>query len=320
MLKNGEKLIKKNIVVYIIATISCLMWGSAFPFIKIGYKLLGITSSGTSSQILFAGVRFMLTGVLTILIFSAVNRHFLLPHKKSLANIGKLSVVQTVMQYIFFYIGLSNTTASKSSIIGGAAPFITILIACFIYRQERFTRAKLIGSLLGFAGIIVINLDFLNGKTSMSLFGDGFIFMSNITSAWSSSMVKNYSADENPVTLNGYQFLFGGVVLTAIGLIMGGTLNIENINAVLVLAYLALLSAVAGSLWNILLKYHPVSKVSVFSFMIPLFGVVLSAILLNEMDQAFNLQSLASLLMVCLGIIIINKFQTRKVSKASDCV
>lgn len=308
MFKKGEKLITRTVSVFILEMICCVLWGSAFPFIKIGYSLFGITSKDTASQILFAGVRFSITGVLTVLIFSIMNKHLMLPHKNSWLNIGKLGFMQTIVQYLFFYIGLSNTTSTKSSIIGGIAPFITILIACFLFGQERFTKPKLLGSLLGFAGIIIINLDFINVKTSISLTGEGFIFISNVASAMSSSMIKNYSKNENPVLLTGYQFAFGGIVMTAVGIAMGGRLNFANINAVFIILYLAMLSAIATSLWSVLLKYNPVSKVSIFGFMIPVFGVILSALLLGELSEAFNLQSITSLILVSAGIIIINKF------------
>jgi drug/metabolite transporter (DMT)-like permease len=98
---------------------------------------------------------------------------------------------------------------------------------------------------------------------------------------------------------------------------MGGTLNFINYSAILILVYLALLSVIAYSLWSILLKYNAVSKVVIFSFTIPVFGVILSALLLGETKQALNLQSLASLLLVCLGIIIINKFKAKDSSKTT---
>lgn len=307
MFKKGKTLITKTAVVFVLAMVSCALWGSAFPTIKIGYGLLGITPKDTTSQILFAGVRFSITGVLTVIIFSLMNRRLLLPQKDSWLNIGKLGLVQTVAQYLFFYIGLSNTTSTKSSIIGGTLPFITILTACFVYRQERFTKSKLFGSLLGFAGIVIINLDFINAKASMTVTGEGFVFLSNIAAAMSSSMIKNYSKRESAVLLTGYQFFFGGAVMTAVGLLTGGKLNVNGSNAVFVILYLSMLSAVAASIWSVLLKYNPVSKVSVFGFMIPVFGVILSALLLCEYKQAFNLQSLASLLLISIGIIIINK-------------
>ena len=309
MLKYSESFLAKNSVVYILAIICCVLWGSAYPSIKIGYSLFAIAANDTASQILFAGLRFALAGVLTILIFSIINKRFLLPRKKSWGNIGILGLVQTIAQYLFFYIGLANTTASKSSIIGGISPFIAILIACFCFRQEKFTRAKLLGSVFGFAGIIFINLDFIGLKPSMTLSGEGFILISSIASALSLPLTKIFSDHENPVVLCGYQFILGGAIMTAVGLFMGGTFNPANVYAIWILAYLAFLSAAAYSLWSILLKYNSISKIAVFGFMIPVFGVLLSALFLDESSQAFNFQSLTSLLLVSAGIIIINKFQ-----------
>lgn len=315
MLKYSEPFLTKNSVVYILAIVCCVLWGSAYPFIKIGYGLLAIEPKDTASQILFAGLRFALAGVLTILIFSIINKRFLIPCKKSWGNIGILGLVQTIAQYLFFYIGLANATASKSSIIGGISPFIAILIACFCFRQEKFTKAKLFGSVLGFAGIILINLDFAGLKTSMTLSGEGFILISSIASALSLPLTKIYSKLENPVVLCGYQFIFGGAIMIAFGFFMGGTLHLLNAYGILNLLYLAFLSAAAYSLWSILLKYNSISKVAVFGFMVPVFGVLLSAFFLDESSQAFNFQSLTSLLLVCAGIIIINKFKLHSTAK-----
>lgn len=70
---------------------------------------------------------------------------------------------------------------------------------------------------------------------------------------------------------------------------------------------MALISAVAYTLWGILLKYNPVSQVAVFGFMNPMFGVLLSALILHERNQAFSLNGLISLLLVCAGIYIVNR-------------
>lgn len=311
MPKRTETLITKPAVVYLLALLCCVLWGSAFPSIKIGYALLAITPNDTASQIVFAGLRFALAGVLTILIFSIKSKRFLVPHKTALQDIGKLSLVQTIMQYMFLYIGLSNASAAKSAIIVGASPFIAIIIASLIFKQEKLTKTKLFGSLLGFAGIIVINLDFVNLIADMTLAGEGFVLLSATATALSATMIKRYSRKEDPVVLSGYQFILGGIIMTAVGFMMGGTLNFQNINAVLILIYLAFLSAIAYSLWSILLKYNPVSKVLIFGFTIPIFGVILSAALLREGKQALNLQSLLSLLLVCLGIIFINKYAAK---------
>lgn len=303
--------LSKKYMIYVLAILCCALWGSAYPCIKIGYNLLSIPPDDTASQILFAGLRFTLAGVLTIVIFSLLSKRLLIPRKTSWANIAKLGLVQTIAQYLFFYIGLANATAAKSSIIGGITPFIAILFASFCFRQEKFTKTKLLGSLLGFAGIIIINMDFEGLRSSMTFQGEGFIIISTVACALSSPMTKIFAEKEDPVVLSGYQFIIGGAVMTVVGLCMGGRLIFSDMQAVLIFGYLALLSAISYALWSILLKHHPISKVTVFGFMVPVFGVLLSAMLLDESSQAINLESILALILVSLGIIIINKFQSK---------
>ena len=88
---------------------------------------------------------------------------------------------------------------------------------------------------------------------------------------------------------------------------MGGRLTAFTPASVLLLIYMALIAAVAYSLWGILLKHNPVSRISIFGFMNPVIGVLLSAVLLNEKNQAFSIYGLISLVLVCVGIYIVNR-------------
>ena len=92
----------------------------------------------------------------------------------------------------------------------------------------------------------------------------------------------------------------------AAGGFMGGHITKVTPAGIGLLVYLAMVSAVAYSLWGILLKYNPVSRVTVFGFMNPVFGVLLSALLLGEKDQASGILGLLSLLLVSVGIYVVN--------------
>ena len=111
------QIMQKTAVVWFGALVCCALWGSAFPCIKIGYQMFEIDAADTAAQILFAGYRFTLAGILTVLIGSVLNKGFLIPKKESLEKIFKLSMLQTVLQYFFFYVGLANTTGVKASIL-----------------------------------------------------------------------------------------------------------------------------------------------------------------------------------------------------------
>ena len=306
-----QKLLQKPIIVGILALICCGLWGSAFPCIKIGYQLLEIPSDAVGDQIVFAGYRFALAGVLTILLGSILQRKLLLPRKQAAGKIFHLSLLQTVIQYLFFYMGLAHTSGVKGAIIVGTSSLLAILIASLLFWQEKLTLPKLIGCLVGLIGVILANLSSGGIDFDLSFQGEGFVFISAISYAFSSVYLKKYSKDEDPVMLSGYQFLLGGIILTGTGLCMGGRITNFHWDSSLMLIYLAFLSAVAYSLWGILLKYNPVSKVTIYGFMNPVIGVLLSAILLGEGEQAFSLKNIFALVLVSLGIFIVNRFQSK---------
>ena len=104
-----------------------------------------------------------------------------------------------------------------------------------------------------------------------------------------------------------FRSCIGGVVMMMIGAVLGGHVTVTQPAALLLLLYLAIISAVAYTIWGILLKYNPVARVSVYGFMNPVFGVILSAFLLGEKNQAFGLKGLAALVLVCIGIFIVNR-------------
>ena len=303
-MNKNKSLLEKPTMVVIVAVLCCLLWGSAFPCIKLGYQLFDIPSGDSSSQILFAGIRFTLAGILVILAGSMMQGKILKPSKTAIPKVLKLCMFQTVLQYIFFYIGLAHITGVKGSIVNAVNVFFTILVSCLLFRLEKLDRQKLIGCIIGFAGVIIVNL---GGEFDMSFtfLGDGFLMISAFAYALSSVLIKIYGKDENPVMLSGYQFAAGGLIMILAGVAMGGRLNAVTFQGILLLLYMAFISAGSYTLWSLLLKYNPVSKVAVFGFCTPIFGVILSAVILGE-SASFQLKTLVALMFVCVGIIIVN--------------
>ena len=290
----------------LLACLCCLLWGSATPAIKIGYEWFGIGAGDIASRILFAGVRFILAGILTAIFGSLIARKPLFPQKTSWGMVCKLGLVQTVLQYIFFYMGLAYTTGVKSAIINGSQTFITIVLACLVFRYEKLTLQKFLGCLIGFAGVVVINFDPSGLTGGFTLRGEGAILIAAIAYAFSSALVKNYSQKENPVVLSGYQFIFGGIIMAVFGSLMGGQLTGWCFRSVLLLIYLALISSVAYSVWGILLKHNPVGKVAIYSFTNPIFSVLLSFAFLGE-TSSFGIELIIALALVCIGIWLVNR-------------
>ena len=282
----------------------CLLWGSAFPCIKLGYGYSGIGSDDTASQILYAGLRFALAGVLALIMGSLTARKPLIPRRKAVPKIVMLSLFQTILQYTFFYIGLARSTGMKSSVITASNVFLSILVASLIFRTEKLTFRKILGCAAGFSGVVLINLSGIGG--GFRLTGEGFVFLSALSYAFSAALIKRFSAEEDPVMLSGWQFIIGGAFMTVLGLVLGGRIGTVDLRGAAMLVYLAIVSAAAFSIWGTLLKHNPVSMISVFGFMNPVFGVILSFLLLSERSEAGPLRVVAALGLVALGIVIVN--------------
>lgn len=302
-----KDMLTKTWAVAAIAFVCCVLWGSAAPAIKTGYAHMGIASSDVASILVYAGVRFMIAGLM-VLIFDAVSsRKIMRPDGHFLKMAFQLSLVQTAGQYFFFYIGVAHTSGVKTSILTATNTFIAIIMASLIFRQEKLTGRKILGCCVGFAGVVLINL--LGNSMDMAFQWNGelFIIFAAAAYALSSVMIKNYSREVSPVQLSGCQFFMGGLILTIIGFGMGGKVGMITPFTLGIWVYLGMVSAVAYTLWSILLKYNPVSKVTIFGFMNPLCGVIISAIVLGEGEQAFSLGGLAALILVCIGICIVNR-------------
>lgn len=304
--KNQSPLFTRTPIVFFCALICCALWGSAYPCIKIGYRLFAISADSASSQILFAGFRFTLAGLLTLLFGSLIAHRPLRPTPQAFPAIFTLSALQTVIQYVFFYMGLAHTSGVKSSLINALSTFIAIFISAWIFHFEKITWRKLLGCLIGFAGVVIINLTGSGIALEISFNGEGFLFLSVISYAFSSACIKLFSRKFDPVMLSGSQFVIGGLILILLGFVFGGEIGTITFGGIALLIYMAFISAAAYSLWGILLKYNPVSRITIFGFMNPIFGVLLSALLLGEGEQAFNPRSLLSLILVCLGILVVN--------------
>jgi len=330
---------------YVLAITCTFLWGSAFPSVKLGYEKFHINKKDLKSIILFAGLRFTFAGLLIILFYCIVRKELILPKLKQLPDIIILGIIGITFQYILFYFGLSNSTGVKSSIINSLSTFLQVVFAHFIFKNDKITVRKAIGCVVGFLGVVVINLGgAMFGKTkdgkkvdiSFSFNGEGVLMVSCIMSSISTIIVKILTAkgslfkslrknneDENGekkkpdiIMITGYQMFIGALIIDIIALIwlMFSPLKpnenseekqYKNVSfaGYLLLIYMSLLSAVAFSIWNTLLRFNKVGKIAFFRFLIPVFGTLLSGIFLGE--DLFKLENLIALVLVCLGVVIV---------------
>ena len=140
------------------AAIFCtLLWGTAFPFIKLGYAAFAVTDDDIGAKLLFAGLRFFIAGLMVLVFLCAREKRLVLPERSELLPVAALGAVQTFGQYLFTYISIGFTTGANTSIITACASFLTVAGAAVFFKGDRLTVLKVLGCVLGFGGVLVMN-------------------------------------------------------------------------------------------------------------------------------------------------------------------
>ena len=305
MTLDSNKTFTNKKIVTIVATLCCLLWGSAYPAVKNGYILFQITPADVSSKLVFAGYRFILAGIIVLIVGQVSGRKIFVITKENAFKILVLGITQTLLQYIFFYIGLSNTTGVKGAIMNSMGTFFSVILAHYIYINDKLSLRKVMGCIIGFLGIMLVNfsMDLLN--FSFTLSGEGFVIIAAFIFSASAIYGKKLTQSIDVMVVTGYNLFIGGILLAIIGLTFGGKVTHFTAASSALLIYMAILSAAAFSLWTLLLKYNKVGAVSVFNFLIPIFGAMLSSIFLGE--SILEAKNIVALILVCIGIWFVNK-------------
>ena len=293
---------QRPVWVALFALIAAVAWGWAYPLIKLGFDEFGITREMTASKMLFAGVRFTLSGliVLTIALSKGVSLRV-----KGAVGWGYLfayALLNTTIHYAFFYIGLSHSVGARAAILNSLGVFMLVLLACMFFKSDRLTPAKIAGCVVGFTGILVLNIGGGAGS-GFTFMGDGMIMLNALCSAFAGLMTRGLGRHANVFAATGYSLALGGVMLVLPGLFMGGTLPQVTVAGVVILFLLICISTLGFTLYNKLLSCNPVGKVAIFNSLIPVVGAVTSCLCLNE---PFYWKYAIAALLAMTGIYIIN--------------
>lgn len=309
--------------VFALALLCCLLWGSSFPAIKSGYALLGIAGDDIPSKLVFAGWRFLAAGGLLLAWAAATGRRLGGWPPSVWRQLVVLGLVQTSVQYVFFYIGLAHTTGVKASIMNATSTFFSVLMAHWLYHNDRLTWRKSLGCAAGFVGVMVVNLGGSGGGLAgaltgveFTLLGEGFVVIAALVLAVGGIYGKRISQHMDPVAMTGWQLVVGGGVLLAAGYALGGSLGHITPASSALLGYMAVLSALAISIWSLLLQHNRVSLITAFNFMIPVFGALLSALFLGE--SILEWRNAAALALVCWGIWLVTTQASGALKRRGD--
>jgi len=294
--------------VSIFALTAAALWGWAFPLIKLGFHEFAITPEMTGSKMLFAGIRFLIAGLIILAVARKANRSFQIRKKNDWLFLIIFALLNTTLHYSFFYFGLSHSAGSRASILNSLSVFSVVILACVFFKSDKMTLRKIIGCLIGFAGLILLNIgNETNG--GFTLLGDGMIILNALCSAFAALMTRGVAKRIDVFVGTGYGLSIGGALLIIPALLMHGTLPQINIVGCIYLVLLISISTIGFTLYNKLLSCNPVGKVAIYNSLIPIVGAFTSCICLNE---PFYAKYIAAGIMAAAGIYIINKTPQQK--------
>lgn len=287
-----------------IAVFCSILWGSAFPVLKVSYEELQMAPDDIIAKIVFAGIRFLLAGIIVLAVLLFMNAKSILVTRRQFMVLIILGIVQTALQYFFFYNGLAKVSGMQGSILNSSGTFFAVLLAHYYYKNDKLTWQKTLGLIAGFGGIIVANWG-QEFTIAFQFTGEGFMILSGLTSAIATIMAKELATGIHPFAITGWQLTLGAIILLLVGMpqLSEGAMVFTPLGWGL-LIYSALLSSAAFALWYSLLKYNNAGEISMYKFIVPVSGSVLSAIFIP--DERLTIFIFAGLALVAVGIIIIN--------------
>lgn len=277
-----------------------LLWGTLFPTVKLSYSAFDISTTG--DILFFAGMRFVVCGGVICLFSLITDKASFKPAKSSILPILLAGLFSIILHYACTYSALQLTDSSKTAILKQVGVLFYVCFSSLFFKDDKLSVKKLIGALLGFAGIIVINLN-VDG-VSFNI-GDLLIIIASFCSVFSSIISKRVFVTVKPITATGISQLFGGIVLAIIGRAMGGSMTVTASLSSLLFVYICIASVVSYCIWFTVVKSGELSRLFIIKFAEPAFACIFGAMLLNE--NIFQWQYILSFLFIAGGIYISNK-------------
>jgi len=270
-----------------------LAWGSAWPIYKVALQF--------SPPLLFAGIRSLFGGILFSLFLLPQWRH--LRWKQSWPVFAISAFFNTVVFLGVQSIGLQYLPAGLYSVIVYLQPVLVVILA-WAWLKEMLTAMKIVGILIGFAGVVFVSLDGISGN--ISLLGVAFAIITGAGWAVGTMYVKKTKDLVHGLWLVAIQNLIGGVVMFAGGFLTEDVSRIQwNTPFALCLLFGGFIGVTAApSVYFKLMNSGESSKVSSYTFLVPMTSVLIGTICLNE---PLTLSLLAGMAMIMLSIYLMNR-------------
>lgn len=257
------------------AVVACLMWSTGAAGIKIGLQY--------DTPLHFAGLRFIIAGLM-ILPFTAKPSAFIRMLRENIKLVISVIILQMLINYSFFYLGMDLVPGALGAIIIGSQPLIVAVVAALMHEDEKLTLGKMATIIFGISGVVLISAgrQALHIGSAAELLGVIMILGANIAASASNVLVSLKSRGMNPLVLSSFSLGTGGLILFLFSFPLEG-MNKGSMPLLywLDLLWLSFMSASAFSLWFKLLQlpYVKVSELNLWKFIIPVAGAIFSWLL-----------------------------------------
>lgn len=280
-----------------LALLTMFLWGSLFPMVKLGFSAYGVTS--TADILLFAGIRFVICGAVIAVYAAIKDKKSYVSARKSVGPILLSGLFAIILHYGFTYTGLEMTASSKTAIIKQIGALVYVCFSFVFIKEDKPTLRKTVAALIGFLGIIALNVD--SGGFSFAI-GDFLILCASFCTVFSNVISKKVFRKVPPITSTGISQLFGGIVLLAVGIVMGGRVSFPLDASLWIMGYICAASVVSYCIWFGIVKNGELSKLFIIKFAEPVFACIFGAMILGE--NIFKIQYLISFVLISGGILI----------------
>lgn len=266
-----------RVAVYVLL---CVIWGSTWLVIKVGYGGLGPFN--------VAAVRFFLAGAVLAPIVRVLGARW--PRGRSeWTLVAFVGIVLFGADYGLVYWGEQFLDSGLTAILFATLPLITIGVAHLYLPDDRITPRKLAGTLLAFLGVAALFADHLRLDPSKA--GPMAAIVASACCAAAASVVtKRHGAALHPAALNAPAMLFGSATLFGFSLAAGDGFRLpQELSTLGAIGYLALAGSVVTFLaYFSLLKTWSVTSMSFISVFTPVIALVLGFVLLDERPTLFT--------------------------------
>jgi drug/metabolite transporter (DMT)-like permease len=228
-----------------------------------------------------AGLRFALAAVAIACWARVTDRSFTI-RREQLIQVAIVSLAFTC-QLSLFYLGLKRTHASRGVLFSNLLPFIVLFLSHRFIPGERVTWKQLVGCVLGFVGVVFM---FVDGSGLSKGFRVGDLIILTAVLIWSGNVVftKRIIDDFAPFQLVLYPMIVSVPIFLSAGFFWDDRM-VFKLDSMVIGAYFyqSLISAAFGFVaWNTMLKRFGASTLHSFLFIMPIAGVLISGLLLNE--------------------------------------